>query len=290
MPRSPAQVTSVSPGVNFSVGQNLLTDVPLPPGMVASGQLTNARCQVVSVVGWRTAPDWSIASRRCSDALLFVSLAGDVEVMIAGVWHIIPPRHLVIIPTGMTHRARYRALCQRWDVIAMHVVLTNAYGRDLWAGFIDKVHALDPRPWLMATTSHNRGHINAVEAVVRHAFTDLLLRGARYEVPQAPDARIAAALARLDASPSATIDELAHAAHLGNAHFRALFRQVTGASPKDYQQRVRIERSCHWLRTTPEPVQVIAAELGFGSDDHLHRAFKTAVGMTPTAYRQASGM
>lgn len=289
--RSPdSPKTSKPVPVTLAVGQNLLTDVALPAGISALGQLATAVCQVVSVVAWRTAPDWSIAARRCSDTLLFASLAGEVEVMISGTWHTVLPGHLVIIPTGVMHRARYRSACRRWEVIAMHVVLTNAYGRDLWAGFTQAVHAIDTQAWVMTTTAHNRGHVNDVEAIIRHGFADLVLRGAAYAVPQAPDARIAAALARLEASPSATIDELAQAAHLGHAHFRTLFRQVTGSSPKSYQQRLRIERACRWLCTTPEPVQAIAAELGFGSDDHFHRAFKTALGMTPSAYRATSGM
>lgn len=213
--------------------------------------------------------------------MLFASLAGEVEVMIGGSWHTIRPDHLVIIPTGVLHRARYRGLCRRWDAVDVHVVLTNAYGRDLWAGFTQAVHAIDTRPWVMATTACNRGRVNDVEAIVRYGFTDLALRGAAYSVPQAPEARIAAALARLEVSPSATIAELAQAAHLGDAHFRSLFRQITGLTPKSYQQRLRIQRACRWLRTTSEPVQAIAAELGFGSDDHFHRAFKTALGMTP---------
>lgn len=288
MLRSPVESATWSVPMNVRVGQNQLTDAQLPPGILALTQLMTARCQVVSVVCWRTAPDWSIAARSCSDVVLFVSLAGDVEVMIAGAWHTITPGDLAIIPTGVTHRARYRGLCHRWDVIAVHLVLNNAYGRDLWAGFTEHVHAIDPRPWLTATTLHNCGH--DVEFIVRHAFTDLVLHGATYVVPQALDARIAAAMARLETSPSATIDELARAAHLGNAHFRALFRQITGFSPKSYQQRIRIEHACRWLRTTPESVQEIAAELGFGSDDHFHRAFKAALGLTPSAYRKASGM
>ena len=63
------------------------------------------------------------------------------------------------------------------------------------------------------------------------------------------------------------------------------FRQATGMSPKEYWQRVRVERARYLLETSNEPVAQIARTLGYADASALHRAFVGRLGVPPAAYR-----
>ncbi len=72
---------------------------------------------------------------------------------------------------------------------------------------------------------------------------------------------------------------------------RTLCRRVTaatGLAAGDWLRRIKLNQAGEALRQSRQPVKDICEQLGFGSEASLHRAFKAATGMTPTAYRQAS--
>ncbi|WP_374674853.1 helix-turn-helix domain-containing protein [Ideonella sp.] len=82
------------------------------------------------------------------------------------------------------------------------------------------------------------------------------------------------------------------AARLLHVSPRSLCRHVqahTGLSAGAWLRRVKLDQAAEALRQGRRPVKAIAAELGFGSDAALYRAFRTATGMTPGTYRVAQG-
>lgn len=92
-------------------------------------------------------------------------------------------------------------------------------------------------------------------------------------------------------TPAQALD-LASAAEHMKLSVRTLCRRVkdaTGLSAGDWLRRVKLSQVGDALRHSRAPVKALCDEYGFGSEAGLHRAFKEATGMTPSAYRHAYG-
>ncbi|MFD6415707.1 helix-turn-helix domain-containing protein [Streptomyces sp. NPDC060194] len=83
-------------------------------------------------------------------------------------------------------------------------------------------------------------------------------------------------------------DDLAAVAHLSAAHLRERFRQETGETLSGHLQQVRLRAAKALLATTDLPVAEVRRASGFGDASHFARAFRAAVGCSPTAYRSAT--
>ncbi len=88
---------------------------------------------------------------------------------------------------------------------------------------------------------------------------------------------------RLDHDVS--LEALAARAGWSPFHFHRAFRTVVGETPKQYTQRLRLERAATRLASASDPVLAIAAAAGFASHEVFTRAFRRQFGCTPTAYR-----
>lgn len=64
-----------------------------------------------------------------------------------------------------------------------------------------------------------------------------------------------------------------------------LFHRMAGASPYQYYQRIRAERSKEYLESTDLSVAQIAVNLGYLNSGHFSRIFKGYFGKTPRRYR-----
>jgi AraC family transcriptional regulator len=71
-------------------------------------------------------------------------------------------------------------------------------------------------------------------------------------------------------------------------HFHRAFRRVTGETPKQYTQRLRLEHAATRLVTGADAIVSIAAGAGFASHEVFTRAFRRHFGRTPAAYRAAA--
>ncbi|MFE9398267.1 GlxA family transcriptional regulator [Streptomyces flavidovirens] len=73
---------------------------------------------------------------------------------------------------------------------------------------------------------------------------------------------------------------------LSERHFARVFRQETGTSPAAYVEAARVEAARRLLETTDQPLEQIAATVGMGSVETLHRAFRKQISTTPASYRR----
>lgn len=78
---------------------------------------------------------------------------------------------------------------------------------------------------------------------------------------------------------------LAHEGHVSAAHLQRTFTRVVGLSPKQYQERRRVETLKSALREG-HTVSSATYEAGFGSGRRVYEAAPDALGMTPGAYRR----
>jgi AraC-like DNA-binding protein len=82
-----------------------------------------------------------------------------------------------------------------------------------------------------------------------------------------------------------TLEDLAAVAGMSKFHFIRKYRQLTGCTPMDEVQGMRIERARELILTTNLPLKAIAARAGFRDVYHFSHAFKRRLGLTPSSLR-----
>jgi AraC family transcriptional regulator, regulatory protein of adaptative response / methylated-DNA-[protein]-cysteine methyltransferase len=85
-----------------------------------------------------------------------------------------------------------------------------------------------------------------------------------------------------------SLAELADAAAISRFHFHRVFKQITGATPRDYARTHRISRLAQRLDAGEKVAEAIYAS-GFGSSSRAYEAAPAALGMTPGARRRSGG-
>src|SRR4051812_10834769 len=82
------------------------------------------------------------------------------------------------------------------------------------------------------------------------------------------------------------IRDLSAVARRSPAHFSRKFKLAVGDSPHAYVVRRRLERACHLMMTSAEPLSEIALSVGFSDQAHLCRLFRQAFGQSPANWRR----
>jgi AraC family transcriptional regulator, regulatory protein of adaptative response / methylated-DNA-[protein]-cysteine methyltransferase len=95
--------------------------------------------------------------------------------------------------------------------------------------------------------------------------------------------RACALIRARDEIPS--LAELADAAGISLFHFHRVFKQITGATPRDYARTHRLGRFAEKL-DAGEPVTEAIYAAGFGSSSRVYEEAPAALGMTPGARRR----
>src|SRR5580698_9717437 len=84
--------------------------------------------------------------------------------------------------------------------------------------------------------------------------------------------------------------DLSAVAHRSPAHFSRKFKLAVGEPPHAYVVRRRLERACHLMMTSAEPLSEIALSVGFSDQAHLCRLFRQAFGQSPASWRREHGI
>lgn len=82
-----------------------------------------------------------------------------------------------------------------------------------------------------------------------------------------------------------TLDELARVAGMSRSVFASSFREALGTTPGQYLQGWRVGLAQQALRQG-RPLKVVAADVGYGSEAALSRAFKAHSGMSPREWKR----
>ena len=81
------------------------------------------------------------------------------------------------------------------------------------------------------------------------------------------------------------VEALAERAAMSPRNFARAFRREIGLTPAAYVEALRVEAARQRLERGPEPVDVVAARVGFGTAETMRRAFARRVGVPPSEYR-----
>jgi AraC-like DNA-binding protein len=84
-----------------------------------------------------------------------------------------------------------------------------------------------------------------------------------------------------------TLDDLADSAGMSRSAFAQSFRETLGATPGQYLQGWRVGLAQQAL-LDGRPLKVVAAQVGYGSEAALSRAFKAHSGVSPRAWKRAA--
>lgn len=82
------------------------------------------------------------------------------------------------------------------------------------------------------------------------------------------------------------IDRLAGRVAMSERHFQRRFVEQVGMTPGRYVTEIRYEAARRALEESSEPVEAIAARVGFGSTESMRRAFGKRLGTSPDGYRE----
>jgi AraC-like DNA-binding protein len=83
-----------------------------------------------------------------------------------------------------------------------------------------------------------------------------------------------------------TMKELAMVENYHPSYFPEWFHRKTGLAPRDYLQRLRLQRAKELLEETNDSLLQIALAVGYEKQSSLTRLFKRLEGVSPRAYRK----
>lgn len=86
-----------------------------------------------------------------------------------------------------------------------------------------------------------------------------------------------------------TIDDIATAIGISNAHLQRCFKESTGLTIIEYINQLRIEKAKLLLETSILPVVDVALNVGFNNRQHFTHTFIKYAGCSPATYRKRKG-
>lgn len=129
--------------------------------------------------------------------------------------------------------------------------------------------------------------LSLLSLLVRH-HVEATLGATEAARRNAQQERLGAVLSRLEERfrDDIPLTELAQLAGLCESHFCRVFRTLTGHSPVEYRNRLRIGAAREQLLTTSRPVESIAFECGFQDPNYFSRIFHKLEGISPSEFRK----
>lgn len=83
-----------------------------------------------------------------------------------------------------------------------------------------------------------------------------------------------------------SVEGIAGHVKLNVSYFHKIFKQVTGDTPMDYLNNIRINKACMLLEKSDIPVIEICGFVGFNSRQYFSYIFKKHTGIAPVEYRK----
>jgi AraC-like DNA-binding protein len=211
------------------------------------------------------------------------------------------PGDLLVLPIGEPHAYGSSAI-RPWTIHWFHAVGDDVHNvlRELEIDLEHPVAHLGRSPELvglfeelareMAAGCAPRDLLYASQLLTHLLGVMIRLRSTARD--HRPDARsrVLQTIAHLRNRPQLTLstDEAASMADLSVSQFSALFRELTGESPKHFATRIKMLRARQLLADTGRTVQRISSELGFSDPLYFSRLFRSVNKISPSEFRKAA--
>ena len=85
---------------------------------------------------------------------------------------------------------------------------------------------------------------------------------------------------------SYNLEDYAKMCNMSKFHFLRVFKNITGVSPLEYRNKIRLDHAKEFLEDTNAPINEIARNVGYTSSAYFCDAFKTKFGVSPSQYRK----
>jgi len=82
-----------------------------------------------------------------------------------------------------------------------------------------------------------------------------------------------------------TLENLSEITHLSPIHFSRVFKTVSGFSPMEFLNRMRVQKASQLLVNTDKTIVEIAMDTGFNDGNYFSRFFKKCQKETPSEFR-----
>jgi transcriptional regulator GlxA family with amidase domain len=106
--------------------------------------------------------------------------------------------------------------------------------------------------------------------------------------PASSRVRDALVFAREHLYENLSVERLAEAACVSSRQFARIFARETGETPARAIERLRAEVARAKVEDSPEPIEAIARQVGFGDAERMRRSFVRLYGQSPQALRRIS--
>ena len=212
------------------------------------------------------------------------------------------PGHLILVPPGVAHCIQdapgaplsLSVLGIRADLVALDpdAARLPAGRLELTEGAVTQVRREWRRLWFDQTRPLPGAAALRVARALR--LLGLLVRGQLMaeERGLTSTGRVRRYLAELEQRffEVGSIDDEATRAGLSRRRFTQLVREQTGETWHERVTRLRMNHAQHLLATTRRSVTSIAFECGYDELSSFYRSFRRQMDMTPTEFREGSGL
>lgn len=83
------------------------------------------------------------------------------------------------------------------------------------------------------------------------------------------------------------LEDYARMCNMSKFHFLRVFKDITGVSPLEYRNSIRLNHVKEQLRDTNIPISEIAKNAGYTSSSYFSDTFKKKIGISPSQYRKS---
>ena len=144
---------------------------------------------------------------------------------------------------------------------------------------------------IQATLQKNAGYEISGIARLLHLLALLQSEIARNRADQSgPWRSVAHAVQHMNRYPDSNfvLQDYATMCCMSKYHFSRVFKEVTGYSPIEYRNRIRIEHAKELLENGYLTMSEISDMLGYASPSYFSDAFKKQLGISPMEYRRSN--
>ena len=270
---------------------------------------------------WR--PRWQMKSRKLLDYLLVFIGSGEGVFTVGGETFPVAPGDAVLIPPDTPHAMRgtsenmhciylhfdliYDAKRSHWDACIPPGTLDLSEFKELlhpkindpfWANLHGRLRLTNPNAvkalMIRICSLHTGGKADnalRVSGIMLELLTEIREQLLTNEAKNVLNYdKLIAAGNYLSNNPElcVNIGKLARKSGFSESHFRRLFHQVHGISPKIMHLQVRIRKACELLTYWNLNVSETAERLNFSSVYSFSRTFRSVLGISPTQYLKSS--